>query len=62
MNIRKAKKLYSNNTYLKEIIFHLKSGNRSKYKLIKGKHHKMKDVSTKIRKSFIKFFNKCITK
>lgn len=62
MKIRKAKKLYPNNTYLKEIIFHLKSGNRSKYKLAKGKHHKLKDVSVKLRKSFIKFFNKWLTK
>lgn len=59
MNIRKAKKLYPNNTYLKEIISHLKSGNISKYKKVGiNCPKKLRNTSHKIRKGFIKFFNK----
>jgi len=32
MNIRKAKKLYPNNVYLKEIISRLKAGSRANFK------------------------------
>lgn len=62
MNIRKAKKLYPDNIYLKEIITLLKAGNRSKYKKIEGINcpKKMRNTSHKIRKGFIKFFNKCL--
>jgi len=60
MNIRKAKKLHPDNIYLKEIITLLKAGNRSKYKMIGGKHcsKSLKSTSFEIRKKFIKIFNK----
>ena len=62
MNIRKAKKLHSDNIYLKEIITLLKAGNSSKYKKKKGVNcpKKLRDTSHKIRKSFINFFNKIL--
>jgi len=60
MNIRKSKKLQPDNIYLKEIITLLKAGNRSKYKKIGGINcsKKLRNISHKIRKGFIKFFNK----
>lgn len=57
MNIRKAKKKYPGNIYLKEMISLIKAGNRSK---ARNCPKSLKAATNKITKHFIKFFNKWI--